>query len=102
ILCFQKTPAWARGNQGSSGTPPRRMQDYADALAVLANRYRARAGMFYEIWNEPNFKTFWNTSTGPNAAAYADMVKRAYATVKRVAPGEIGRASCRERVWRGG
>lgn len=89
ILVFHKTPKWARGYAGSEGTPPDRMQDYADAIKVLADHYKGRAGMMYEIWNEPNYKTFWNTGSGPNAAAYTDMLKRAYAAVKSVAPGAV-------------
>jgi hypothetical protein len=89
ILVFHKTPKWARGYAGSEGTPPTRMQDYADAIRVLADHYKGRAGMMYEIWNEPNYKTFWNTGSGPNAAAYTDMLKRAYAAVKAVAPGAV-------------
>jgi polysaccharide biosynthesis protein PslG len=86
ILCFQKTPAWARNYSGTEGTPPTNLQDYADALGALAKHYSSRPGMLYEIWNEPNYSAFWNTSGGPNPAAYTDMLKRAYVAAKVADP----------------
>jgi polysaccharide biosynthesis protein PslG len=86
ILCFHKTPGWARNYRGSESTPPTRLQDYADALGVVAAHYQARSGMIYEIWNEPNYSAFWNTPSGPDPAAYTDMLKRAYTAVKATDP----------------
>jgi hypothetical protein len=84
ILCFDKTPAWARGGTGTEDTPPTKRQDYADALGVLAAHYADRPGMIYEIWNEPNYVGFW--TTGVNAAEYTDMLQRAYRAAKAADP----------------
>jgi hypothetical protein len=83
IVCFNKTPAWAR-NGGTNDSPPTNPADYADALAHFAARYRARAQMRYEIWNEPNYAGFWGGT--PNPAAYTAMLKLAYKAVKAVDP----------------
>ena len=56
-------------------------------LGFLAGRYAARPGIAYEIWNEPNQVTFWNSPSGPNAMLYGWMLRAAYARIKTAAPG---------------
>ena len=53
-------------------------------MRMLAARYAGRANTTWEIWNEPNLKEFW--ATGPNAADYVDLLRRAYTAIKAVAP----------------
>lgn len=84
IITVIETPAWARPAGTDIFTPPTNRQDYADMMRMLAARYAGRASMTWEIWNEPNLVEFW--ATGPNAADYADLLRRAYAAVKAVAP----------------
>ena len=55
-------------------------------LGFLAARYAARPGIAYEIWNEPNQVTFWNTPSGPDARAYGQMLRTAYTRIKAAAP----------------
>jgi len=86
LLVLVGTPAWARGNSGSQFTPPTRVEDYADVLAFLAGRYANKAGMAYEVWNEPNQREFWDAPAGPDALTYARMLKAAYTRIKAAAP----------------
>ncbi len=84
IITVIETPTWARPAGTGPFTPPTNRQDYADLLGMLAARYAGRAGMTWEIWNEPNLVEFW--ATGPNAADYADMLRRSYRAIKAVDP----------------
>ena len=84
IVTVIETPAWARPAGTGIFTPPTNRQDYADMMRMLAARYADRAGMTWEIWNEPNLVEFW--APGPNAAQYADLLQRAYSAIKAVAP----------------
>jgi hypothetical protein len=49
-------------------------------MQFLAARYRGRVDA-YEVWNEPNHTEFW--PTGPNAAAYAGLLRAAYPAIKQ-------------------
>jgi hypothetical protein len=80
IITVIETPAWARPAGTDIFTPPTNRQDYADMMGMLAARYAAREGMTWEVWNEPNLVEFW--ATGPNAAEYADLLRRSYAAIK--------------------
>ena len=86
ILVVLGTPAWARGYTGSRMTPPSDVRAFGAALSFLAARYAGRLDIVYEVWNEPNQRQFWGTSTGPDAAAYARLLSAAYTAVKSVAP----------------
>ena len=39
---------------------------------------------YWQVWNEPNYSIFWKPK--PDAAAYAELLKRSYETIKRVDP----------------
>jgi hypothetical protein len=86
LLVMINTPAWARGNAGTSYSPPTRVEDYGDTLAYLAARYASRPGLAFEVWNEPNQVAFWNAPGGPDALTYARMLKAAYPRIKTAAP----------------
>jgi len=81
IIMVDTAPAWASGSQRSN--VPRDEGDYADFMRYFANRFRGEVDA-YEIWNEPNFKRFW--STGPDASAYAAMLKATYPKIKAADP----------------
>jgi len=98
LLTFMNTPCWAssapaRVKQGCSGawwsrgvmayapTDPKR---YADAIGLLAARYRGRVAG-WEIWNEPNHPDFFKAPD--RATTYAALVKAAYRAVKAADPG---------------
>lgn len=84
IIAVIETPAWARPEETGIFTPPTDHQDYADVMGVLARRYADRPNMVWEIWNEPNLKEFWVPA--PDAAAYTDMLRRAYTAIKAADP----------------
>lgn len=84
IGMIDETPGWAatKGTPALSG-PPASDTVFAGFASTLATRYKGKIGA-YEIWNEPNSKTFW--STGPNPAAYTALLKAAYTAIKKSDP----------------
>jgi hypothetical protein len=77
------TPSWAlpAGVSGSMYAPAN-VSDYATFAATAAKRYAALGVHAYEIWNEPNIAAFWKPK--PDPAAYAQLLKAAYAAIKAV------------------
>ena len=78
--------------------PPRRFADLGAFGAVLARRYgpggsfwRSRPRLprlpvrSWQIWNEPNVPVYW--PPGPDAAAYARLLRVTGQAIKRVDPG---------------
>ncbi|GAC1634899.1 MAG: hypothetical protein NVS4B6_00990 [Mycobacterium sp.] len=84
IGMIDETPGWAatKGTPALSG-PPASDATFAAFASKLATRYAGKISA-YEIWNEPNSKTFW--STGPNPAAYTQLLKAAYTAIKAADP----------------
>lgn len=75
------TPWWARPSGTTSMYGPDPVA-YA-AFAALAAQHYARLGVqAFEIWNEPNTRTFWQPA--PNPGAYAAILKAAYVAIKAV------------------
>lgn len=56
ILAY--TPGWATDAEPLSG-PPRSVADWEDFCFRAARRYRGRV-LDWELWNEPNQKSFWS------------------------------------------
>jgi hypothetical protein len=97
LLTVFATPCWAstapdalrRGCEGTwwergvTAYAPRDPQDYADVLSFLVRRYGP--GIAWEIWNEPNLDAFFLAPD--RAAAYAALLRAAYAAVKSADPG---------------
>jgi polysaccharide biosynthesis protein PslG len=81
LLMIYNAPSWASGSTGSN--VPRDPADFARFAGSLAGRYRGKVSA-YEIWNEENYVRFW--STGPNAAAYTQLLRAAYPAVKQADP----------------
>ncbi|MBA2506551.1 MAG: hypothetical protein H0V29_11510 [Thermoleophilaceae bacterium] len=83
------SPCWARPSTPCTNDPrftppdPRFNQAYARFAAAAAQRYPDMAAI--ELWNEPNFDTFW--TTGPDPAGYSRLACSAYRAVKSAAPG---------------
>jgi hypothetical protein len=100
LLTFMNTPCWAstapasvkRGcagawwSRGVSAYAPTDPARYADAIGMLAARYRGRVAG-WEIWNEPNLADFFRAPDP--AAAYAALVKSAYPAVKAADPAAL-------------
>jgi len=102
LMIVDTSPAWASGASTSASDwfwlPPRAPATYGTFAAAVAARYGA-GGRFWhehprlprylpsgiELWNEENLSGFWGGRT-PNPAAYAAMVKSAYARIKKTDP----------------
>ena len=80
-LDFQ--PEWARAGCSDQG-PPNNLQDYADFVTAVATRYQGQIAA-YQIWNEPNLAREW-CDQSPDPAAYAQMLRVAYAAIKAADP----------------
>jgi putative glycosyl hydrolase len=70
LIVFVSIPAWANGTPPELGIidknaalPPTDPQFFRDFVTAVVTRYRGRVG-HYEIWNEPNYKEFWNGDYG--------------------------------------
>ncbi len=78
IVSLWLTPAWA-SQSGSIYSPPTDVSDYADAIGTAARRWGADVAA-WEVWNEPNFPTFFE---GADPATYTRLLCAAYPAVKR-------------------
>jgi hypothetical protein len=82
VLDVLETPQWASGSTNKYAAP-KNPQDLADFMSFLANRYQGKV-QAYEIWNEENISRFW--PSGPNAAAYTQLLKASYPAIKAADP----------------
>lgn len=87
-LVLGQSPAWASARPGDvsyngKGAPaePRNIQDWRDYVSTVATRYRGRI-KFYEIWNEPNDRTFYSGSI----PKMVELTNEAAAILKSVDP----------------
>ncbi len=77
IISLWLTPAWA-SESGSLYAPPSDVSDYADAIGTTARRWGDDVAA-WEVWNEPNFTTFFE---GADPATYTRLLCAAYRAVK--------------------
>jgi hypothetical protein len=76
------TPRWESGSSNPT-SPPRNPADYARFAGAMAKRFAGRVSA-WEIWNEEDDSSWW--AGGPDAGAYTQMLKDAYAAVKAADP----------------
>ena len=76
-------PEWAGDGYPLNG-PPRNMQDYAEFMAALAERYKGLVRA-YEVWPGPNVSENWGGQS-PDYQRYAEMLIDAYWYIKHVDP----------------
>lgn len=67
--------------QCNVGPDPAHVADFAAFAVAVARRYPLAAAL--EIWNEPNYESFWQ---GRDPRAYAALAAAAVSAVKAVAP----------------
>jgi hypothetical protein len=77
------TPGWARpsGTSATYGPDPAK---YAAFAKAAVSHYSALGVHSYEVWNEPNTKSFWTPS--PNVGDYTRLLKAAYPAIKAADP----------------
>jgi hypothetical protein len=84
LAVIKDTPPWARGGAGEPTTAPTNASDYAAFAAAAVRRYAPMGVRHFELWNEPNIVRFWKPR--PDPVHYVELVKAAYAAMKRVDP----------------
>lgn len=82
ILDVVDSPAWET-DSSDIHTPPADANDYAAFIGYLAQRLGGKVTS-YEIWNEEDEPRWWTGA--PNAPAYVQLLKAAYAAVKNSEP----------------
>lgn len=75
----------AAGRHWNPSYPPTSNAAYAGWAARMAEHFAALGVTTFEIWNEPNHRGFW--APGPDAAAYAALLRPAAAAVRSAVPG---------------
>jgi VCBS repeat-containing protein len=84
IGILNSPPDWAMvPGSPSLGGPPADPAEYAEFTGMVATRYAGKVSA-YEVWNEPNYYVFWQPT--PDAAAYTEILKAAYAAIKAADP----------------
>ncbi|MHB1357019.1 MAG: LysM peptidoglycan-binding domain-containing protein [Anaerolineae bacterium] len=86
MLSVVKAPQWARpaNTDRSVEGPPANVQDLADIMAVLAERYKGRLHAI-EVWNEQNLSYEWGNET-LDAGRYVELLCASYRAIKAVDP----------------
>ncbi|WP_169793757.1 endo-1,4-beta-xylanase [Novosphingobium fuchskuhlense] len=74
-------PGWVNYNGAGAAAPPRNIADWTNYVTKVATRYKGRI-QYYEIWNEPNDKTFY----AGNVAQLAELTRTASAVIRRIDP----------------
>ncbi|MDH7488160.1 MAG: cellulase family glycosylhydrolase [Anaerolineae bacterium] len=91
LLSVVTAPDWARpgDTDRSVDGPPANPDDYANFIGQLAARYKGKV-QAYEVWNEQNLYYEWGgRGKKLSAAAYMELLKRAYRAIKAVDPNAI-------------
>lgn len=79
------SPTWAQGTtRGGVQVPPANDAAYATFAAAVATRYAPQGMHDWEIWNEPNWQSFW--APAPNAYAYTALLKATYPAIHKADP----------------
>lgn len=87
VLAF--SPPWARPSDTGpeatgSHSRPDQLSNYGDFARVAAQRYAPLGVHSWEIWNEPNSKTFW--PPGPDPDEYGRLFREAADAIRAVDP----------------
>jgi hypothetical protein len=77
------TPSWANGGRATN-VPPSDPAFFARYASWLASTYRGRVAA-WQVWNEPNWTSFWAGS----AADYAALLRTAHTAFKAADPDAL-------------
>ena len=92
IVRLSNPPGWSRAqgegeNNVDTFAPPDDVQDYADFVTAVAERYRGRV-KYYQLWNEPNIYPEWG-SAAINPEAYVDLLKAGATALRAADPDAV-------------
>jgi hypothetical protein len=75
IVRLSNPPEWTRTLTATVGSfaPPDHVQDYADFVHTVVDRYKGRV-RYYQLWNEPNIYPEWG-SYAINPEQYSELLK---------------------------
>jgi len=82
LLDVVGTPRWETG-ASDEHMPPANPNEYAAFVGAVARHFGGRVSA-YEIWNEEDAPIWW--TGGPNAPAYAELLKATYPVLKAAEP----------------
>lgn len=91
LFSIVTAPDWARpaDTDFSVAGPPANLQDFADFVGKVANRYKGRVHAI-EVWNEQNLWYEWGGRGHKiNAAQYVDLLSRTYQAIKAADPNIV-------------
>lgn len=91
MLSVVTAPRWARPGDSdfSVAGPPANPDEYARFIGQVAARYKGKV-QAYEVWNEQNLYYEWGGRGHKlSAAAYMELLKRAYRAIKAADPNAI-------------
>ena len=74
-------PDWLTYNGAGAAAPPKNLADWINYVSVIARRYKGRI-KYYEIWNEPNDKTFY----AGTVAQLVELTRTASETIRSIDP----------------
>jgi hypothetical protein len=94
-----RAPEWAREEPSKLASPPKGDAGYTAFLTALVGRYGPQGTFWaarpdlprrpqraWQIWNEPNIDTYWN-SPRPFAARYVRLLRASRGALKAADPG---------------
>ena len=92
IVRISNPPGWTRAqgegeNNVDTFAPPDNVQDYADFVAAVVDRYKGHVSSTYQLWNEPNIYPEWG-GAAIDPEAYVELLK-AGATAARAADPNV-------------
>lgn len=88
MLSVVTAPAWTRLDMGNTHGPPDDLNQFAEFLSQLIDRYPGQISAI-EVWNEQNLEREWQAAGGLNAADYVEMLAMAYQTIKAKDPSIV-------------
>lgn len=86
LAILDYTPAWARPANCTSSAQcaPSSSTQFADFAAAAAKRYSPQGVHYWEVWNEPNNKAYWQPAANP--VQYVSLLRAAYLALHSADP----------------